>query len=123
LPAISGFHYSGVRKELTLAPRVRRQNFRSFWSLPSGWGSFSHATGSSGQRAEIQTAEGSLSIARLVLEGNGKNGIKLSAKLGSETVSAKVTKQGIRRLITFEREVQIVPEKSLSVTLRSSPGG
>ena len=40
--AWSGFRYSAPDRELTLMPRTRRQAFRCFWSVPSGWGSFTH---------------------------------------------------------------------------------
>ena len=61
--AWSGFRYSAPERELTLMPRTRRQAFRCFWSVPSGWGSFTHTLKPQGQRVEVQVAEGSIAVA------------------------------------------------------------
>ena len=117
LLALSGFHYAGTDRRLTLTPRVRGASLRSFWTLPSGWGSFSHTLSATGQRAEIQAVEGVLTLSILALSGKGK--AKASVKLGSDSISASVREEGSQRLISFEREVTVTPGKLLTVTLRA----
>ena len=117
--AISGFHYSGVERELTLTPRVRAQNFRCFWSVPSGWGKFSQTLSAPGQDVEVETLEGALAVASLALGANGKAGRKkVSARLGQEPLAATLREEGKQRVVTFDREVRIVPGQMLAVSLR-----
>ena len=120
LIALSGFHYSGVERRLSLAPRVRSRNFRSFWTIPSGWGSFSQTIGPASRKVEVQALEGTMTLESLALGGNG-NAARgtVTAKLGSETVAASVSEQGGYRLITFNRELKIAPAMALTVSLKT----
>jgi uncharacterized protein (DUF608 family) len=118
--ALSGFHYSGVDRKLTLTPRVRAQNFRCFWSVPSGWGRFSQTVTAASHTVEVETLEGSMAVASLALEGNGKAARKkVSARLGKEPLAATLREEGKLRLVAFDREVRIVPGLSLAVSLRA----
>jgi hypothetical protein len=118
LVALSGFRYSAVERELTVAPRTRRQNFRCFWSVPSGWGSFSQSNGGQNQRVRIEVVEGAMPLARLALSSAGKAALrKASARLGSETIKVSVREEAARRVLTFEGEVKIAPGQALEVSL------
>jgi hypothetical protein len=90
---------------------------RSFWTLPAGWGGFSHSTSAKTQQVEISAAEGKMTISTLVLEGKGK--ARAAFKLGDDTVEAALTEEGNRRKITLAREVEITPDKALWVTIRN----
>ena len=118
--ALSGFHYSGVDRKLTLTPRVRAQDFRCFWSVPSGWGKFSQTMSAPSHTVEVETLEGSMAVASLALGGNGKAARKkVSAQLGKEPLAATLREEGKLRLVAFDREVRIVPGLSLAVSLRA----
>jgi hypothetical protein len=118
--ALSGFHYSGVDRELTLTPRVAGQNFRCFWSAPSGWGKFSQTISAASHTVEVETQEGSLAVASLALGRNGKTVLKkVSARLGQEPLTATVREDGKLRVVAFDREVRIAPGQSLAVHLRA----
>jgi hypothetical protein len=117
--ALSGFRYSGVERKLTLTPRVRAQNFRCFWSVPSGWGRFSRTLGAASHSVEVEMLEGSLTVASLALGGNGKAGRKkVSARLGQEPLAATLRAEGKLHVVAFDREVRILPGHALAVTLR-----
>jgi len=118
LVALSGFRYSAPQHELILMPRTRRQAFRCFWSVPSGWGSFTHTLKPQGQRVEIQVAEGSIAVAQLAVNGLGKGQFKsVSARLGAEVLQASVKTETARRVIAFDREIAVTTGKPLEVTL------
>jgi uncharacterized protein (DUF608 family) len=118
--ALSGFHYSGVDRKLMLTPRVGAQNFRCFWSVPSGWGKFSQTVTAASQAVEVETLEGSMAVASLALGGNGKAARKkVSARLGKEPLAAALHEEGKLRVVTFDREVRIVPGLTLAVSLRA----
>ena len=116
--AWSGFRYSAPQRELTLMPRTRRQAFRCFWSVPSGWGSFTHTLKPQGQSVEVQVAEGSIAVQRLAVNGMGKGQFKkVSARWGREVLRADLKQEPQRRVVTFEREVAVTPEHPLEVVL------
>ena len=116
LLALSGFHYSGVERQLTLTPRVRRASFRSFWSAPSGWGSFTQTVSAQQHKVRVETLAGTLAVARLVLEAIGEAGASnTSANLGTETLAATLREEAGRRVIDFGREVKIAPGQALQV--------
>jgi uncharacterized protein (DUF608 family) len=58
--ALSGFHYHGTEKQITLMPRLTAKRFTSFWSSGTGWGVFS--IGRDEGRAELNVTEGSLAL-------------------------------------------------------------
>lgn len=119
LVALNGFHYSGVERALTLAPRTRDSVCRGFWTIPSGWGTFSRTVGARDQQAAIQAHEGALTITRLVLSGGGKAGRKkISARLGNKPIpAAGRDSDGKGYSIEFDRQVQITPEQTLAVEI------
>lgn len=119
LLALSGFNYSAVERRLTLTPRVRRTNFRSFWSAPSGWGNFAQTVLPQQQKVSVEIVEGTLAVARLVLESVGKEVAKnASACLGAEALPATLRNEAGRRVIDLGREVTIAPGQVLQVILQ-----
>jgi hypothetical protein len=116
--AWSGFGYSAPAKELTLMPRTRRQAFRCFWSVPSGWGSYSHTLKTQSQQVNIQVTEGVISVARLVVKGISKGPLgRVSARLGTEALRASFKQDLDRRVITFDRVLEIRAGHPLEVLL------
>jgi uncharacterized protein (DUF608 family) len=118
--ALSGFHYSGVEGKLTLIPPVRDSNFRSFWTVPSGWGSFAQSRTTDSFDTEVAVEEGSLTLNSMALGCDGTEALdKVSVKLGSEKVEAELRQEGRQRLITFPRELRVVPDHPLVVCLKA----
>jgi len=116
--AWSGFRYSAPAQELTLMPRTRRQAFRCFWSVPSGWGSFSHTLKTQSQQVDVQATEGVISVASLVVNGTSKGPFgKVSARLGTEAVRASLKQELERRVITFDPVLAVRPGHPLEVLL------
>jgi uncharacterized protein (DUF608 family) len=114
----SGFGYSAPAHELTLMPRTRRQAFRCFWSVPSGWGSYSHTLKSQSQNVAVQVTEGGISVARLVVNGISKGPFdKVSARLGTEALRASLKQELDRRVITFDRVLEVRAGQPLEVLL------
>jgi len=119
LVALSGFQYSGVERQLTLTPRVDRPKFRSFWSVPSGWGTFTQTLTAQQQKVKLELAEGSLAVARLALATEVKGGTrKVTARLGQERLTAELKNGGTTCIIDFGRELTINPNSPLQVTVR-----
>ncbi len=118
LLALGGFHYSAIARRLTLIPRVRRQNFRCFWSAPSGWGSFSTVSGAGAQKVKVELAEGRLPVRQILLNGSGKTIFRrVSARLGGQSVEAKLQPEKDKFLVTLDREVAAAPGQILELEL------
>jgi uncharacterized protein (DUF608 family) len=118
LVALSGFHYSAVERQVSISPRVPGPNFRSFWSVPSGWGSYSRTIKNQQQKVRIETSEGKIAMIRLSLartqKGNGKS---LIAQLGGEPVKSTSREDASNYYIEFDRDIQITPGRALEVTV------
>ncbi|MBZ5545426.1 MAG: hypothetical protein LAO07_17395 [Acidobacteriia bacterium] len=115
--ALNGFHYSGPERRLTLTPRVKGGNLRSFWTVPEGWGTFSHTNSPASLRVEVRAVEGSLVLRRLVLAGNGK--ATAAAKLGKESLAVTAGEEGNRQVVVFAQQVRVAPNQPLTVSLRA----
>jgi uncharacterized protein (DUF608 family) len=116
--AWSGFRYSAPQRELTLMPRTRRQAFRCFWSVPSGWGSFTHTLKPQEQRVAVQVAEGTIAVQSLAVNGLTKGPFnKVSARLGNNGLKATLKQEPERRVVALEREVAVTPQNPLEVVL------
>jgi hypothetical protein len=69
---------------------------------------------------EVESLEGSMTVARLALGGNSRAARKkVSARLGQDDLAATLREEGKLRVVAFEREARIVPGQSLSVLLRA----
>ncbi|MEN6603537.1 MAG: hypothetical protein ABFD86_14080, partial [Bryobacteraceae bacterium] len=111
--ALSGFQYSGVTKSLALKPLVNQEAFRSFWSAPSGWGSFEQKKTGEGYGVAVTVAEGALSCRSVAL------GLKVTtciAKLGGREVPCTAKDSHV----TFARDIQIRPGTLLELAVAGS---
>jgi non-lysosomal glucosylceramidase len=118
LVALSGFRYSAVQSKLTLTPRLNESGIRTFWTVPSGWGTFEFSQTVAGLDAQVAVAEGSLKLTSLALRGIPEKSFKaVSANMGSPTVRTKL-QDAAQPLILFEQELHVVPDSSLRVRLR-----
>lgn len=74
LLALSGFKYNLVEGSIGFNPRINVDNFRSFWSLGTGWGEFSHKKGN----IQLNVKSGQLAINSFQSELlNGKTEVKI----------------------------------------------
>jgi hypothetical protein len=118
LVALSGFHYSAVERQLKISPGVAVPNFRSFWSVPSGWGSYSRTIKNKQQKVRIEASEGKIALIRLSLARTQKvKGKNLVAQLGGEHVRFMLREDERNHAIEFDQDVQIAPGRALEVTV------
>lgn len=118
LLALSGFHYSGVDRRLTLMPRMQQAAFRALWSVPSAWGSFTRTLKARRQQVGVQVREGKLALARLLLpQAKAAAGGRVTVRLGNQTVPANLRDEASRHVIDLDREIQIEPKRALEVAI------
>lgn len=68
VPALTGFHYSGVEKTMTFA--AKRGTF--FWSNGYAWGSCSMEDAERGMRVRLSVLHGELTLREFTLDGFGR---------------------------------------------------
>jgi len=68
LLALSGFRYSAVEQCLYLAPRLRAESFRCFFSTESAWGSVHFRREADGLTLTVAPVEGELPVAAVVVD-------------------------------------------------------
>ena len=69
LLALSGFRYSAVERKINFQPRIRPDNFCSFFAAGSGWGLYSQKVKAGLLSAKLECRHGELVVRRLVLGG------------------------------------------------------
>jgi|Deesub1362B_J571_1020462.scaffolds.fasta_scaffold00001_82 uncharacterized protein (DUF608 family) len=65
LLALSGFQYDGVSQKICFSPRINHENFATFWSTGSAWGS----CGLDLEGATLQVAGGELTVQEIDFSG------------------------------------------------------
>ncbi|NPV48750.1 MAG: hypothetical protein HPY69_17560 [Armatimonadetes bacterium] len=115
LTALSGFSYSAPDKRLGMAPRVQPEDFRSFFCVGSGWGTYAQKVSGRQATVTVEVASGSLTLARLDVALKGKR--KPTAMLGETAVRLKAEKVKGGVSLSFAEPVTITPGKPLRVTL------
>ena len=116
LLALSGFRYSGVDKAIGFAPKLSAQEFRTFWSCGTGWGSYAQRIARSGMTAELAVLYGELAIKQLCLSGGTRRGVE--AALDGQPVPAALAWEGRELAVHFAEEVTVCEGQALTVKLR-----
>lgn len=102
LLALSGFEYSGPDNRLGFAPRIFQEEFRSFWSTGTGWGSYAQRLrGDEGDRIVLDADGGRLKLGTFVF--------RLPACLSNKKVSSVLrVDNGRSEKLSFRQEGQAV---------------
>lgn len=120
LLALQGYEYDGVRRRIGFKPRLRPEEFRSFFSAAEGWGTFEQRRGDGWQEEVIRVAYGSLALKELVFQPpvSALDGIKDVLILAGERkveASFKVERDSVRT--TLSDEVTLEEGDSLRVKI------
>jgi hypothetical protein len=115
--ALSGFRYDGSKQAVTLAPRLRQQKFRCFWSNATGWGEFSVTHKKSDSSIRLAVIEGKLLCRSLEAEGPAQS---TSAVLNGSSIAHRTTRNANRTVLEFERPLNIQANGALEIELRET---
>lgn len=107
LLALSGFRYHAESKAVIAQPRMHRENFSSFWSCGTGWGSFSQHLGKNAGSFSLSMAEGKLLCQSLAWEPALRGKIRSTAKLGGKTLSHEIQNSSEQCLFRFPSEITL----------------
>ena len=98
-----------------MAPRVQAEDFRSFFCVSSGWGTYAQKVSGRQATVTVEVASGSLTLARLDVALKGKR--KPTAMLGETAVNVKAEKVKGGVNLSFSEPVTVTPGEPLRVTL------
>jgi hypothetical protein len=116
LLALSGFHYRAPEGWLEFGPRVNPDDFRCFFSVGTGWGSFRQTRRIDSFSASVALREGALPLRILRLElPQGMAIGSASVKLGNEALLARWGSEGQSVSIELDGPVTIIPQQNLEV--------
>ncbi len=115
LLAFSGFSADMPNKKLTFAPKMNKEDFKTFFSVDSGWGLYSQKLNKKTSAIEIDVRYGKIKLKKLQLDIS--NGEKISVKLGNKKVGCKVVKVGRGVEIIFSREILLNNRQKLSIAM------
>jgi non-lysosomal glucosylceramidase len=117
LLALSGFRYDGIEKAVAARPLVRHDNFSSFWSAGTAWGSFSQHTQAGKTRFNLSVAEGKLAFGKVTIRAQKAAGGESTGKIRNKPLPYKVQQDGDEVTFLFTPEVTLNAGDQLALTL------
>ncbi len=103
LLALSGYQYDGTRSFIAFSPRINKDNFSTFWSCGSGWGSFEVK----GNTVVLKVEYGDLALSKFgVSKGYGFRSIK-SIHIDSESGRGNLKVEKGLSVVHLEKPVKI----------------
>ncbi|HXH51596.1 MAG TPA: GH116 family glycosyl-hydrolase [Terriglobia bacterium] len=117
LLALSGFRYNGIEKAVAARPLVQHDNFSSFWSAGTAWGSFSQHTQGGKTRFNLSVAEGKLAFGKVTIRAQKAAGTASTGKIRNKPLPYKVQQDGDEVTFLFTPEVTLNAGDQLALTL------
>jgi len=118
LTALSGFRYSASTQTIGIEPRVCENDFRTFFSVGSGWGLLAQKARGRERDLVIRVDYGSLPLRRIVTPLIAKRAAKVTVNLGGPSRGATVerTDEG-GYAIVLDRPIVIERGDILKITI------
>jgi len=116
IPALSGFHYSGVTGTLTVQPPVNSQDFSTFWSTGTAWGRYAQKHSGPSFEAILKVEEGKLSCKSLCLSRSAVGSLRV--EYGGNRIPHSVEAKEESVVLQLQRRLGIEPGQPLRI-LRS----
>jgi non-lysosomal glucosylceramidase len=117
LVALSGFRYFGTENAVVAKPLVNHEDFSSFWSAGTAWGSFSQHTQGSKTRFTLSVAEGSLACRRVTLRAKKATAGASTGKIHNKALPYKLQHEGDEVTFVFTPDVTLEGGDQLALTL------
>ena len=107
LLSLSGFLYDRPAKRLVAKPRIRPEDFTSFWSAGAGWGVFSHAVKDHRLHFTLSLTAGNLPCRTLVLGKSEPSTAQSSATLGKTRLPHQVQRGAAETVVSFSEDLNL----------------
>lgn len=116
LTALSGFEFDLPRRTLGFTPRLRPDDWLSFWSVDGAWGTYVQEIVDGRGTASLRLDYGSLKLGCLIL-GSVKGAAGVEVKVDGKPVSAKAELVAGRLVVCLKEGVALQKGQALAVRL------
>jgi uncharacterized protein (DUF608 family) len=116
LLALTGYRCDGSAQRLEFAPVVSRENFKTFWSNGTGWGTFSERLERGTLNVELRLDNGGMKLQTLAL-GQWKAG-EVQLTLNGKAVPANLESEDGRMVIRLKEPVLLAEGGVLKASIR-----
>jgi len=114
ITALSGYEFDVPHGRIGFGPRFRADNFRAFWSLDSGWGSYAQRLSEGGTEIELSVAYGELSLRQLHLDCI-QSVHEATVIVDGQTISATFAAEDVGWTVLFSEELLLKPGQTLTI--------
>ena len=112
--ALSGFSYDAPSASVVAAPLVAKDDFHSFWSTGTAWGSYSLRRHSAGASFALKVLAGSLACKSCEIAASGA---AAPASRGGVAVESKLSNKDGRALVSFDKPLQLAEKDEIHVEI------
>jgi len=117
ITALSGFEFDVPHGRIGFAPRFQANDFRTFWSLDSGWGSYAQRLVGDRAEIELRVAYGELALRQLHL-GAINDVHQATITLDGASIAATFSAEGTGWTVLFGKELLLKPGQILGILTR-----
>lgn len=110
--ALSGFSYDGASASLVAAPLVAKDEFNSFWSTGTGWGTYSLRRHAGGTSFSIKVLDGKLACRSCEISASGK---AATVESRGGIVENRVINHGQRVAIRFNTTMNLMAKDEVRI--------
>lgn len=115
---VCGFRYHGPKGEIGFAPKLTPEKFRAPFTAAKGWGTYSQTLRGGQLNGTLQIRHGTLGVIELTLElPEGARPVLAKCTLGGQACPAKLTFEGRRVRVAFEKRLELREQRDLQVTV------
>jgi len=118
LTALAGFSYDVPHRSIGFAPRLNEEDFRTFWSVGTGWGMYHQSVSKKRAKATLAVAAGQLELKTLKL-GAMEDAGKARVELNGKRIKAKVQATPAGVSVQFEKALRLEEGAELYVRLEA----
>jgi uncharacterized protein (DUF608 family) len=113
--AVNGFVYHAGLRRVSVAPKLKPPQFRSFWSTALGWGRFSISRAAGRQTIELSVIEGTLPLASVQSDLN--TGAHTTVTLHDQQIPHHEERSDAGRVIVLDQGITVQAGAKLVVSL------
>jgi uncharacterized protein (DUF608 family) len=116
IPVLSGFTFNAPEETYGFAPKIRPENFTSFWATGLAWGTYHQRITPSRKTARLTVLGGTLAVKRLLLSEDFRGAV--SATLSGRSVDVASEETDDKTAISFPEAMSITPESALEIRVK-----
>ena len=110
--ALSGFSYDGASASVVAAPLVAKDNFNSFWSTGTGWGTYSLRSHAGGTSFAVKVLAGTLACSSCEIVASGKTA---SVESRGGVVENHLSNRGERMVVSFGKTLRLMAKDEIRI--------